>query len=354
MKRLSKLLLNRKNGSSSDIEEEQDHTNSVEIMISNIENSLQNWSIPKQDIKTLYTIGSFEFFQNYSINTTEKTLPLLQDHQSIKLFSAKAIKEHRKSNKFLHIGLVQIAIKPLTRLGINAPICMILRDARLLKFNQSLLALAESNICNGPIYFNCYPDFTIALNDPNILDVLTLDIKTKNIEIKEGSDPLVVIYRVYYKTMTTTVDPRSKIDRTKDETVIFEANLENSSICTPKRLRWDEITRNQTWNLEELVKIKPLKLNKDIANIVEITDGNIEISFGNKIGESSRHSTSTYVPSSFINEEEKLYLKRAQSMRMKGVDFNTSIPKPLYEEDNKSDSTYNYAPSEVENYEQLK
>ncbi|GKB73513.1 enzymatic polyprotein [Tanacetum coccineum] len=231
---------------------------------------------------------------------------------------------------------------------------MILRDARLLKFDQSLLALAESNICNGPIYFNCYPDFTIALNDPNILDVLTLDIKTKNIEIKEGSDPLVVIYRVYYKTMTTTVDPRSKIDRTKDETVIFEANLENSSICTPKRLRWDEITRNQTWNLEELVKIKPLKLNKDIANIIEITDGNIEISFGNKIGESSRHSTSTYVPSSFINEEEKLYLKRAQSMRMKGVDFNTSIPKPLYEEDNKSDSTYNYAPSEVENYEQLK
>ncbi|GJZ59363.1 hypothetical protein Tco_0615179 [Tanacetum coccineum] len=32
------------NGSSSDIEEEQDHTNSVEIMISNIENNLQNWS----------------------------------------------------------------------------------------------------------------------------------------------------------------------------------------------------------------------------------------------------------------------------------------------------------------------
>ncbi|GJS27075.1 hypothetical protein Tco_0487695 [Tanacetum coccineum] len=135
--------------------------------------------------------------------------------------------------------------------------------------------------------------------------------------------------------MTTTVDPRSRIDITKDETVIFEANLENSSICTPKRLKWDEITRNQTWNLEELVKIKPLKLNKDIANIVEISDGNIEISFGNKIGESSRHSTSTYVPSNFINEEEKLYLKRAQSLRMKGVDFNTSIPKPLYEEDNK-------------------
>ncbi|GKC26831.1 enzymatic polyprotein, partial [Tanacetum coccineum] len=347
MNRLSELLVNRKSGSSSDNEEEQDHVNSIEITISNIENKLQNWSIPKQDVKTLYKIGSFEFFQSYSIKTTEKTLPLLQDHQSINLFSGKAIKEYRKHYKYLHVGLVQVAIKPLTRLGINAPICMILRDARLLKFDQSLLALAESNICNGPIYFNCYPDFTVALRDPNILDVLTLDIKMKNIEMKEGSDPLAVIYRVYYKVMSTTVEPRALIDHTKNETIIFEANLENSQICIPKKLKWEEIRRNETWNLEEMNQPKPLKLNKDITNIVEHTNGNIQISFGKNIGESSRHST--YVPSSIISENEKEYLRRSQSLKFKGVDFSNSIPKPVYEEDNKSDetvSTYNYKPTE--------
>ncbi|GKE53072.1 hypothetical protein Tco_1488228 [Tanacetum coccineum] len=46
MNKLSKLLLNQKSGSSSDNEEEQDHINSIEITISNIENKLQNWSIP--------------------------------------------------------------------------------------------------------------------------------------------------------------------------------------------------------------------------------------------------------------------------------------------------------------------
>ncbi|GJS55775.1 hypothetical protein Tco_0629137 [Tanacetum coccineum] len=46
--------------------------------------------------------------------------------------------------------------------------------------------------------------------------------------MKEGSDPLAVIYRVYYKVMSTTVEPRALIDHTKNETIIFEANLENS------------------------------------------------------------------------------------------------------------------------------
>ena len=35
-----------------------------------------------------------------------------------------------KNFSYLHIGLVQVAIKPLTRKGINASVLMCLRDAR--------------------------------------------------------------------------------------------------------------------------------------------------------------------------------------------------------------------------------
>ncbi|GKE40445.1 hypothetical protein Tco_1463850 [Tanacetum coccineum] len=172
--------------------------------------------------------------------------------------------------------------------------------------------------------------------------------------MKEGSDPLVVIYRVYYKVMSTTVELRALIDHTKNETIIFEANLENSQICVPKKLKWEEIRRNETWNLEEMNQPKPLKLNKDITNIIEHTNGNIQVSFGKGIGESSRHST--YVPSSMVSENEKEHLRRTQSLKFKGVDFTSTIPKPVYEEDNKSEdsvSTYNYKPTEVDHYEQL-
>ena len=54
MTKILRLLLNRKVGSSSDIKDEHDRSHSVEVYISDIENSLQNWSIPKQ-ILELYT-----------------------------------------------------------------------------------------------------------------------------------------------------------------------------------------------------------------------------------------------------------------------------------------------------------
>lgn len=350
MNRLSKLLLNQKDSSTSEIEEDHDQTNSMEVSISNIENSLLDWSIPKQKISNIYKIGSFDYFQGYSIKQTEKTLPLLQNNQNIQLFSQNVIRNHMRNYKFLHIGLVQIAIKPLTRIGLDVPTLVILRDARHLNFQNSLLAMAESNICNGPIYFNCYPNFTISLFDKNILDTLTLVIKTKNLEIKQGTDPIVVIYRVLYKTMTTTVEPRSKLISPKDETIIFEANTQNSRVNIPKRLKWNEITQNQNWKLEDITPPKSIDSFSKITNIMENTDGSIDINFGNKL-EPARFSNYTSEASSSKGSEH--LLRRSQSMRVKGVDFNRPIPKPLYEDDNISEdfsNSYNPTKSEVDYY----
>ena len=72
-------------------------------------------------------------------------------------------------------------------------------------FQNSLLAMAETNLANGLVYFNCYPGFSIGLYDPHILDTLTLTIKTKNLDFKENVRVVVVIYRVYYKVMRTTI-----------------------------------------------------------------------------------------------------------------------------------------------------
>ena len=59
------------------------------------------------------------------------------------------------------MGLVQVAIKPLYRLGLDVPICLLLRDNMLLNFDDSLLAVLQSNLANGPVYFNCYPNYSI-------------------------------------------------------------------------------------------------------------------------------------------------------------------------------------------------
>ena len=70
----------------------------------------------------------------------------------------------------------------------------------------------ESSLHNGPIHFNCFPDFTLSLNDPHLLKALTLNIKTAGeiTQMIEGSQPLALIYRIHYKTMKTYLNSSFK------------------------------------------------------------------------------------------------------------------------------------------------
>ena len=94
------------------------------------------------------------------------------------------------------------------RLGLNSPWLLCLWDARHTSFQNSLFGLVESNLEIGPVYFDCYPNFTIDLKDPNILSSLTLNVQTKNTNFLEDSRSLAIIYRIAYKVMNTTVNPK--------------------------------------------------------------------------------------------------------------------------------------------------
>ena len=59
--------------------------------------------------------------------------------------------------------------------------------------------MMETSLHNGPVYFNCYPNFALSLSDRNIMDALTFNVKNDGYYMKEGSEPLAIIYRIYYK-----------------------------------------------------------------------------------------------------------------------------------------------------------
>ena len=100
------------------------------------------------------------------------------------MFSSKIVSKRNindflaKKFSYLHIGLVQVAVKPLTRKGINASVLMCLRDARFKNFSDSILGMITASLYDGPIYFDCYPDISLTLDDPNIVKALTLNILT--------------------------------------------------------------------------------------------------------------------------------------------------------------------------------
>ena len=54
----------------------------------------------------------------------------------------------------MHIGLIQVGAKPLTKLGLDTLVLMILRDARELEYDRSIHAAIETSLSNGPIHHN--------------------------------------------------------------------------------------------------------------------------------------------------------------------------------------------------------
>ena len=83
------------------------------------------------------------------------------------MIKQNSIGSHLKAKyRFMHIGLVQVAIKPLLKKGIKAPIYMALRDKILRKYKSSLFVVIRTNICKRPVFFNCYLDFVVDLTYP--------------------------------------------------------------------------------------------------------------------------------------------------------------------------------------------
>lgn len=175
------------------------------------------------------------------------------------MFTQRQIDQHleRKYN-YLHIGLVQVVVKPLIRAGLPNSIFLCVRDGRHRKFTNSLLGIVDSILGEGPIYFNCFPNFSVALSNTNVLKALTLNVQTQGYDMDPGLQNLAIIYRVLYKGMNN-VCPRAKDLDSKGETTLFQMNLEKSNVAIPKMINWSDITLPETWVLLEVVPRKPLE-----------------------------------------------------------------------------------------------
>ena len=61
--------------------------------------------------------------------------------------------------------------------------------------------MITTSLYDGPVYFDCYLDISLALDDPNIVKALTLNILTSRYNMEEGIKPFTLIYHIYYRLL---------------------------------------------------------------------------------------------------------------------------------------------------------
>ena len=166
--------------------------NLEEFTIEDFNKAIDNWDLPKVSKDKIYKMKKLDFLKtDCVIKTEERDITLSKPFETINLFSEHSLKKLKEKNfNYIHIGLIQVGIKPLTKEGLNTSILAVLRDGRFISFDDSLLSSIESSLCKGPILFDCYPNITVSLKDKNILKNMILQIKTHNYHMLEGSVPV--------------------------------------------------------------------------------------------------------------------------------------------------------------------
>ncbi|XP_056689414.1 uncharacterized protein [Spinacia oleracea] len=111
---------------------------------------VDDWKFPKIPVNQVYKKKMFRIFTSYAVREVENTVTLREHEQNvtIHLLSERFLKGFiKKKHRYMHLGLVQIAIKPLQRDGLKAPIVICLRDSRQLATGRIPLALTYRWVC---------------------------------------------------------------------------------------------------------------------------------------------------------------------------------------------------------------
>ena len=181
-------------------------------------------------------------------------MSLEQDDQVIRLLESKSIERHKRDYNFIHFGMIQVTAKPLKRIGLNTSIVMCLRDNRHLDYRDSIIGVVQAGLNYGPVYFQCYPNFTIRLRDADILDSVVLRVKIHGFKFKEGNGPISIITRFAYKSMTTSVGSGALCTSPKGETTLFHSVMLNkSNFIIPKKIMWNEVEFLETWHFANAI-----------------------------------------------------------------------------------------------------
>uniref|UniRef100_A0A9I9D9P9 Uncharacterized protein n=1 Tax=Cucumis melo TaxID=3656 RepID=A0A9I9D9P9_CUCME len=218
--------------------------------------SLVKWKMPKVPIHKIYEERRKNHFfifpsknSDPSIETTEAHISFGNKGGFFRLFNQTPPSDFGRFNT-MNIGLVQIGVKTLTKkIPPNASIILCLRDNRIEKLEDSLIALVESNLRDGPFYFNVFPNINLSLFSA-IANVVSVHFSIKGFDqIPKGCEPIAVTCRTCYKLNQNNFGSEALIESPVGKTVFFQTEIfgDNSGDVVQKVTMWDQVQLPSDW-----------------------------------------------------------------------------------------------------------
>ncbi|KAI5664471.1 hypothetical protein M9H77_23794 [Catharanthus roseus] len=188
--------------------------------------------------------------------------------------SSEVIKSSARKEIWFQIDtlgvLLGIAAKPIS-------ILLCLQDSRFLEFQDSLIGMVETSLCNSLVYLGYFPDFAVSPTDQNLLD--TLNVNSSDYKLKNGSTPVSIIFRIQYKSMNSTFNSYAMKRCYIGETILFKIDWKRSHLSIPKKNSWNQVNLPFNWRLDEATSSK----KSENTNVYEIRSSLmhslVEISF---------------------------------------------------------------------------
>ncbi|KAH9714172.1 hypothetical protein KPL71_020570 [Citrus sinensis] len=287
---------------------------SEEFIIENFDKAIDCWELPKISKEKIYKTKKLDFLKNdYVIKTEERDITLSEPFETIHLFSEKSLKNLKEKNfNYIHIGLIQVGIKPLTKEGLDTSILVVLRDGRFISFDDSLLSSIESSLCKGSV-------------------------------------PVALIFKISYKAMISAFSTQHKFQSKREETLLLQIDLSRANTVIPKPIQWKDVHLLEEWILEGAAPPaipKQLEPNTELQNVTQYSDGKVKLSFRrfNSTRFSDKESCSsipslerkfTKIPSVInlpftVNSQPRFSTSDIPSSSIRSVDYTTSVPHPIY------------------------
>ena len=208
---------------------------------------------------------------------------------------------------------------------------MCLRDARFKVFSNSILGMITASLYDGPVYFNRYPNISLALDDPNIVKALILYIASSGYNMEEGSKSFAMIYRIYYRLLGTQLNPGARINREPTgKNMLIQCSTPDDKVQVPKMIHWQDINLPKEQLLEQESPAAKLVFDElNLTHIQQYLDGTVKISFHDnqplRINE-GRHffagSESISKRDQDLNDFLQKNFEKPTDLKLKGVSSN--------------------------------